>query len=121
MGDALGRAGKCLVPTAKITAFICLVAVAVSGCASVPRKGAPCYDGWVSDGRGGSSRLLRDEALSSELREAFVPQDRALACAHVNFDGSIILLFFDPPGLRFRTVSREADGRFVVLEEGAVV
>lgn len=94
---------------------------ALGSCASIPRKPAPCYDGWTGDGKGGSSHLLRDEVLLADLAASFIPPERALACAHVSFDGSIILLFFDPPLLRSVTVSRGADGRFFVTEEGAVV
>lgn len=93
----------------------------LGGCASIPRKPAPCYDGWKSDGKDGSSHRLRDQALLAELEATFIPRGRALSCAHVSFDGSIILLFFDPPFMRFTTVLRGSDGRFVVIEEGALV
>jgi hypothetical protein len=94
---------------------------ALGGCASVPHKSAPCYDGWTTDGRGGSSRVFRDEALLADLAASFIPPKRALSCAHVSFNGNIILLFFDPPSLRYTEVSKGADGKFSIAAEGIVV
>lgn len=98
-----------------------MLCAALGSCASNPHKPAPCYDGWTTDGRGGSSRLFRDEVLLADLTASFIPPERALSCAHVSFNGNIILLFFDPPSLRFIEVSRGADGKFSVAEEGFVV
>ena len=93
----------------------------VPGCATMPSKTVPCYDGWMTNGAGEVSRLLDPSAFSRAEISRFLPLGTDLACMHRLPDGDIVLVYVDRDVIRTVTIAEDGTGGFTFVEHGAIV